>query len=61
MNIEQELENIKKRNKRVELDKRWKTIWNRKICIYILTYIVVVYQYIVSNYDSIKKVLFLQN
>ena len=54
MNIEQELENIKKRNKRVELDKSWDTSWTRKICIMILTYlIVVIYSYLIKQYDNI--------
>lgn len=41
MNIEKEINNIKERNKRVELDKTWETSWTRKICIMVLTYIVV--------------------
>ena len=54
MNIEQELENIKKRNKRVELDKALETSWTRKICIMILTYlIVVIYSYLIKQYDNI--------
>ena len=54
MNIEQELENIKKRNKRGELDKSWETSWTRKICIMILTYlIVVIYSYLIKQYDNI--------
>ena len=54
MNIEQELENIKKRNKRVELDKSWETRWTRKICIMILTYlIVVIYSYLIKQNDNI--------
>lgn len=54
MNIEQELENIKKRNKRVELDKSWETNWTRKICIMILTYlIVVIYSYLIKQNDNI--------
>ena len=54
MNIEQELENIKKRNKRVELDKSWETSWTRKICIMILTYlIVIIYSYLIKQYDNI--------
>ena len=54
MNIEQELENIKKRNKRVEWDKSWETSWTRKICIMILTYlIVVIYSYLIKQYDNI--------
>lgn len=40
--LENEIEQIKERNKRVELDKAWETSWTRKICICILTYIVVV-------------------
>ena len=52
--LEQEIKNIKERNKRVELDKKWETSWTRKICICILTYIVVIiYSYIVRNYDNI--------
>lgn len=52
--LEKEIENIKQRNKRVELDKKWETSWTRKLCICILTYIVVViYSYMVRNYDNI--------
>jgi hypothetical protein len=52
--LKKEIENIKERNKRVELDKKWGTCWTRKICICILIYIVVVaYSYIVRNYDNI--------
>jgi len=42
MKIEKEIEKIKQRNKRVEIDKAWETSWIRKILIAILTYIVVV-------------------
>ena len=42
MDIEQEIKEIKKRNKRVELDKKWETSITRKVAICILTYIVVV-------------------
>ena len=53
-NLETEIEQIKERNKRVELDKKWETIWTRKICIMILTYIVVIiYSYIIENTDNI--------
>jgi len=52
--LEKEIEEIKKRNSRVELDKKWETSGTRKICICILTYIVVIiYSYIVRNYDNI--------
>lgn len=54
MNYEQEIENIKERNKKVELDKSWETSWTRKVCIMILTYIVVIiYSYVIRNYDNI--------
>ena len=52
--VENEIESIKERNKRVELDKKWETSWTRKICICILTYIVVIiYSYLVRNYDNL--------
>ena len=52
--LEQEIKNLKERNKKVELDKKWETSWTRKICICILTYIVVIiYSYLVRNYDNI--------
>ena len=52
--LENEINNIKIRNKKVELDKKQETSWTRRICICILTYIVVIiYSYIVRNYDNI--------
>ena len=52
--LEKEIENIKERNKRVELDKKWETSWTRKICICVLTYIVVIiYSYVIRKYDNI--------
>ena len=54
MDIEKEIENIKARNKRVELDKAWETSWTRRICIMVLTYIVVIiYSYLVRNNNNI--------
>lgn len=54
MNLEKEIQEIKERNKRVELDKAWETSWTRKICICILTYIVVVtYSYLIRLFDNI--------
>ena len=54
MNIEKEIEEIKKRNKRVETDKAWETSWIRRICIMILTYIVVVaYSYVIRESNNI--------
>lgn len=52
--LQNEIIKIKERNKKVELDKRWETSWTRKICICILTYIVVIiYSFIVRNYNNI--------
>ena len=42
MDLEKEIKEIKERNKRVELDKKWETSWTRRICIMVLTYIIVV-------------------
>ena len=52
--LENEIEKIKERNKRVELDKAWETSWTRRICIMILTYIVVVlYTFITAKISNI--------
>ena len=38
----------------MELDKKWETSLTRKICICVLTYIVVIiYSYLVRNYNNI--------
>lgn len=52
--VVEEIEKIKKRNRRVELDKKWETCFTRRICICILTYIVVIiYSIIVKNSDNV--------
>ena len=49
-----EIEEIKKRNERVELDKKWETSMTRKICIAVLTYIVVIiYSSIISKTSNV--------
>ena len=54
MNLEEKIEKIEERNKRVELDKKWETSITRKICIMLLTYIVVIsYSYLVRNNNNI--------
>lgn len=40
--LQQEIENIKARNSRVEADKAWETSWARKAIILVLTYLVIV-------------------
>lgn len=32
MDIEKEINDIKERNKKVELNKAWETSWTRKLC-----------------------------
>lgn len=52
--IENEIKNIKNRNARVELDKRWETSWTRKLCICLLTYIVVViYSFTIQQVSNV--------
>ena len=52
--LKKEIEQIKERNKRVERDKAWETSWVRRICIMILTYIVVVlYSFSISKISHI--------
>ena len=54
MELEKEIEEIKKRNIRVEKDKAWETSFTRKVCIAILTYIVVVsYTFIIKSIDNV--------
>lgn len=40
MNIEEEINLIKERNKRVEIDKAWEISWTRRVFIAIVTYVV---------------------
>lgn len=52
--LENEIVKIKERNKKVELDKKWETSWTRKICICILTYIVVIiYSSLINKVSNI--------
>lgn len=52
--LEEKINKIEERNKRVETDKAWETSMTRKICIAILTYIIVIiYSYSISKIDNI--------
>lgn len=54
MDLDKRIKNIEERNKRVELDKSWETSWTRRVCIMILTYIVIIiYSYLTRKYDNI--------
>lgn len=47
--LQKEIEEIKERNKRVELDKAWETSWTRRCLILILTYIVITIFFFVAE------------
>ena len=52
--LENEIVKIKERNKKVELDKSWETSFTRKICICILTYmVVVIYSHLINKVSNI--------
>ena len=52
--LEKEIMKIKERNKKAELDKKWENSWARKICVCLLTYVVVIiYSYFIKDYDNI--------
>ncbi len=39
-NIQNEIQAIKERNQRVEMDKKWETSWIRRIFITLITYVI---------------------
>jgi len=47
--IQSEIEKIKARNKKVELDKAWETSFTRKIIVAVLTYIVIVVFFFIAE------------
>lgn len=52
--LEEKIEAIQKRNEKVELDKAWETSFTRKLCICILTYIVVViYSFSINKISNV--------
>ncbi len=52
--LERNVEEILERNKRVELDKKWETCTTRKVCIAVLTYIVVIiYSFLISKTSNV--------
>ena len=50
--LQKEINEIKLRNQRVEADKAWETSWSRKLLILVLTYIVVVIFFLVTNLSN---------
>ena len=55
-NLEQELANIKERNKKVEMDKAWELSWTRRILICVLTYIIAfVWLLVIKEHNAAAK------
>jgi len=50
--LQNEIEEIKARNKRVEADKAWETSWTRKLLVLALTYSVVVIFFFVAGLSA---------
>ncbi len=50
--LKNEIEELKKRNQRVEADKAWETSTARKVLISILTYIVIVLFFHFADFDK---------
>ena len=52
--MEERIKKIEERNKRVEEDKAWETSFTRRLCIALLTYVVViVYTYTTSKINNV--------
>jgi uncharacterized membrane-anchored protein len=47
--LEEDINKIKARNKKVEADKAWETSWFRRILVFVLTYIIVVIFFIFAE------------
>ena len=52
MNLRLEIKKINERNKRVELNKAWETIFTRKLLIFVLTYLVIVVFFIFAGLEK---------
>ena len=54
MNYEEEINKIKMRNKKVELDKKWETSFTRRAFICLITYvIVVIYSFMIQKISNV--------
>ena len=49
LEIEQRLQAIEARNRRVELDKAWETSWSRRLIVALLTYIPIVLFFLIAE------------
>lgn len=47
--LEQEINEIKQRNLRVEADKAWETSWSRRLIVLVFTYLVIVIFFYFAN------------
>ena len=47
--LEKEINEIKNRNKRVEVDKTWETSWARKVIVSVFTYFVIAFFFLFAG------------
>ena len=56
--LEEEINKIKERNRRVETEKSWETSWTRRITVTVSTYIVVsIFFYFAGNSDPLNQAI----
>jgi polyferredoxin len=47
--LQQQINSINDRNRRVEADKAWETSWERRIILFVLTYLVIVVFFLIAR------------
>lgn len=56
--LEEEINKIKERNRRVETEKAWETSWTRKIMIAIMTYLVIsIFFFFAGNAEPLQDAI----
>jgi hypothetical protein len=56
--LEEEINKIKARNKRVETEKAWETSWSRRLTITVLTYLVVsIFFYFMGDPEPLQQAI----
>lgn len=56
--LEEEINKIKQRNRRVETEKSWETSWTRRITITVMTYLVVsIFFYFMGNPEPLQQAI----
>lgn len=56
--LEEEIEKIKQRNRRVETEKAWETSWTRRIMIAVMTYLVIsIFFFFAGNVEPLEDAI----